>query len=237
MTESGTETSPIKSHSILRLSMGLVNMVLWIAILFTSAGQLRWARGWICSFVYVGSMLVTGCLTLRSNPSLLAARAQWKHSNTKPFDKVFLMVLVPLTFVQPVVAGLDAVRFRWSSQPFWTLYLGIMLFLPSVTLIAWTLVSNPYAEVSVRIQSERGHRVVRSGPYRFVRHPMYLGSIIMFPALAWMLGSDWALAVALAMVFSFIVRTSLEDQTLCRELPEYVDFSATTRYRLFPGLW
>ena len=100
------------------------------------------------------------------NPTLMEARAKWRHADTKPFDKVILRILLPLGTLQPAVAGLDAVRFRWSSMPVWLAYAGAILFALGMALITWTMSVNRFAEPTVRIQTDRGHTVVTSGPYR-----------------------------------------------------------------------
>jgi protein-S-isoprenylcysteine O-methyltransferase Ste14 len=182
-------------------------------------------------------MAAVGLIVRRFNAPLMEARAKWRREDTKRFDKVFLAVFLPLTFIQPAVAGLDAVRFGWSSMPFGLMYAGAVLFALAMVLIAWTMAVNRYAETSVRIQTDRGHTVIASGPYRAVRHPMYVGAILMYVATPLILGSVWALAVSGLMIVLFIWRTALEDRTLRRELSGYEAYAARTRYRLLPGLW
>lgn len=229
--------SKFEKYGISRMLSGLAFMAFWTALLFVSAGTIHWLRGWICALSWIVIMLTMGIVVWRRNPSLMAARANWRRGDTKRFDKVILPFFLPLTIVQPAVAGLDAVRFRWTSMPFWTLYLGFALFLVAIAFIASVMAVNPWAESTVRIQADRGQQVVRSGPYRIVRHPMYVGIILMYPATAIMLGSLWALAIAAVIAVIFIVRTALEDRTLQRELPGYREFAAATRWRLLPGLW
>lgn len=220
-----------------RLLQGLGFMAFWIALLFVSAGTIRWTRGWICAITYGITMLAMGFVVARINPALIAARAKWRRHDAKLYDKIILAIYLPLTILQPAIAALDAVRFRWSPMPFWTLYPGLAIFFFGVVLIGWAMAVNPWAEASVRIQSDRGHQVVRSGPYRFVRHPMYVGMILMYLSVASILGSNWALSIAGIMAIILIVRTALEDRTLQRELPGYSEFADVTRWRLVPGLW
>jgi protein-S-isoprenylcysteine O-methyltransferase Ste14 len=212
-------------------------MGLWIAAVFASAGRFDWNRGWICMSAWIITTAAAGLIVRRANPSLIEARANWRRKDTKVFDKVFLSVYLPLTFVQPALAGLDVVRFRWSSMPFATVYAGLVLFAFAMSLVTWAMIVNPFAETTVRIQTDRGHKPVTSGPYRIIRHPMYAGAILLYPASALMFGSMWALALSGLMAVSFVCRTALEDRTLRRELPGYEDFTAITRYRLIPGLW
>ncbi|HLH07111.1 MAG TPA: isoprenylcysteine carboxylmethyltransferase family protein [Terriglobales bacterium] len=223
---------------IANLLKGLGQMVLWIVLLFVSAGTIRSTRGWICAGVYFITMTITGMLVHHFNHDLMQARSKFARADTASFDKLFLILFVPLTFVQVIVAGLDAVRFGWSHMPLWTVYPGILIYLFGIALVAWTLSVNPHAEQSVRIQSDRGHAVVTCRPYRFVRHPMYVGSMLMYPATALMLGSRWALVIAALMIILLIIRTSLEDKMLRNKLAGYDKFaSETTRCRLVPGIW
>jgi protein-S-isoprenylcysteine O-methyltransferase Ste14 len=171
------------------------------------------------------------------SPRSGSSRARWRRKDTKPFDKVFLATYMPFVVTQPAVAGMDAVRFHWSSLPFGCVYIGAALYLLAMALIAWVLCTNPYAETSVRIQRDRGHTVITTGPYRFVRHPMYVGAILMYVTTPLVWGSLWALAVGGVIAVLFLVRTALEDKTLRRELPGYEDYASRTRYRLLPGVW
>ena len=104
-------------------------------------------------------------------------------------------------------------------------------------MVTWSLAANRHAESTVRIQTDRGHQVVTGGPYRYVRHPMYVGAIPMYFAVALILGSIWAMAVAVVIAIFFVIRTALEDRTLRHELAGYEEFTARTRYRLVPGIW
>ena len=122
-------------------------------------------------------------------------------------------------------------------MPFALVYPGVILLYGALALIAWALVVNPFAEASVRIQSEREQTAITSGPYRFVRHPMYVGFIVLYVASSLVWGSAGALALAGVLIPLILWRTAREDQTLRRELPGYEEFAARTRYRLLPGVW
>jgi protein-S-isoprenylcysteine O-methyltransferase Ste14 len=178
-----------------------------------------------------------GLLTKRYNPQLLKERAKWRRQDTKGFDKIFLAAYMPFVFMQPAIAGMDAVRFRWSSLSFAYVYVGVVIFVVAMALIGWVLCTNPYAETTVRIQHDRGHAVVSAGPYRFVRHPMYVGAILMYLSMPLIWGSLWALAISGVITVLFVIRTALEDQTLRRELAGYEDYTMRSRYRLVPGVW
>jgi protein-S-isoprenylcysteine O-methyltransferase Ste14 len=135
------------------------------------------------------------------------------------------------------IAGMDAVRYRWTEMPAELLFVGIALHVFGLIPVLWSLLANPHLETTVRIQTDRDHRVVEDGPYRYVRHPMYVGINLMFPGWSLILGSWIALAVSMVMAALFVARTALEDKTLREELPGYAEYCARTRYRLIPGVW
>jgi protein-S-isoprenylcysteine O-methyltransferase Ste14 len=209
----------------------------WTGSIFLSAGRLDWIRGWISVGLWVTGMTTIGVVGYRYNPAVMNARAQRRRTDTKHFDKVFWALYFPLLFVQPAIAGLDVARFGWSSMPFGFVYAGAIAFVLAIVLIAWVLCVNPFAEATVRIQTDRGQTVVMSGPYRFVRHPMYVGSFLLYLGMPLVLGSVGALILGVSIVALMAWRTSREDQTLRQELPGYEEFTKRTRYRLLPGVW
>ncbi len=220
-----------------RIAKFLLMATVWAVVCFAGAGRLDWTRGWIYIETYVFAMTAVGVVVHRINPDLIEEREKLKGTNTQRFDKVFLALFLPLTFIQLMIAGIDAVRFHWLALPTWTAVPGVVLFLAAMALVTWTMVVNRFAEPTVRLQSDRGHKVVSAGPYRWVRHPMYVGFIVMYPASALILGSGWAMVVAGIVVILITWRTSQEDRFLCRELEGYREFAAETRFRLCPGLW
>jgi len=208
---------------------------LLLAPLFLAAGRLDWRPGWIFVALILFSIALNFALMRWKNPSLIRARLE-KHDNVERFDRTFFRVSVPLVLLSFVVAGLDA-RYGWSSLDARWLWVGIALHLAGTVPIALAAMTNPFMEVAVRIQQDRGHVTVSSGPYHFVRHPMYVGLLIMFIAWPLILGSLWAYLPLGALAVAYVVRTALEDQTLRRELPGYEDYAKLTRYRLLPGIW
>ena len=230
------ETSP-ERPKLARLVLKLLAFTaLWGAVLFISAGRLDWPRAWI----YLGSCILAVTANaaglIWKNPGLL--RERWKkRANTKTFDKVFMVLYTPTVFALPVVAGLDAGRFGWSSMGPETLFAGVVLYLLGSIPIAGAMATNPHLEATVRIQEDRGHKVITSGPYRVVRHPMYAGAILQNASAPLVLGSLWAYVPAGVVTLMFIVRTALEDRTLRNELPGYEAYAQRTRHRLLPGIW
>jgi protein-S-isoprenylcysteine O-methyltransferase Ste14 len=238
--QSAAETSAPpqpKPSAARRLAQVVVTYIWFIASLFIAAGRWDWVRGWISVGLSVVGMTAMGLIVQRYNPELLAQRARWRRKDTKHFDKVFMALYLPLVSLHPAVAGLDAVRFHWSSMPFAFVYVGAAMFVTSLVMIGCVMVVNPYAETSVRIQTDRGQTVVTTGPYRFVRHPMYVGTILMGVANPLLWGSVWALVVSAVIILLFVWRTTREDQTLRQELAGYEEYATNTRYRLWPGVW
>lgn len=221
-----------------RVVVQMLSAYFWfVGSLFLAAGRLDWVRGWIAVVLWIVGMSTIGLLSHHYNAGLLKERAKWRRKDTKGFDKVFLSVFVPFSLSQPAVCALDAARFHWSSMPFCSVYVGAIVFALAMVLIGWVMITNPYAETSIRIQSDRGQTVITSGPYRMVRHPMHAGSILMYLATPLLLGSVWALLMTAVITFLFIWRTANEDQTLRQELQGYEEFTTHTQYRLFPWLW
>ena len=166
----------------------------------------------------------------------MSARLRPKWSSERA-DTILLILFLPVMLAVPVVAGLDAVRYDWSSLPFWTIYPGIALHASGDALLLWTMIVNPFLEKTVRVQTERGHHVITTGPYAIVRHPMYMGVILLFLAVPLVLGSAWTLAPVVAMTLLLIARTFLEERLLRRNLPGYEKYMVQTRWRIIPGVW
>jgi protein-S-isoprenylcysteine O-methyltransferase Ste14 len=148
-----------------------------------------------------------------------------------------MVIFTPAFLAIYVTAGFDAVRFEWSTMPLWLWPLGLALWLAGYALFTWSMGVNPFFEKTVRIQTERGHRVIDTGPYRFVRHPGYLGFFGWGLSTPLLLGSWWAFLPALLSMVSLVIRTALEDRTLREELAGYREYASKVRYRLIPGIW
>jgi protein-S-isoprenylcysteine O-methyltransferase Ste14 len=205
-------------------------------LLFVPAGRLDWPAAWVLSLLY-GVLLLAYAVwgTLRA-PDLLEERSQVAR-NVKVWDKVIIGVYTVLLLATLVLAGLDVGRVGWSQMPAALEVLGLVGIVLSAGLIFWTILSNAYLGRMVRIQEDRGHQVVTGGPYRYVRHPMYVGIILLFPCMALFLGSWWALVPASLIAMLMVARTALEDRTLRAELPGYAEYAQRVRYRLLPGVW
>jgi protein-S-isoprenylcysteine O-methyltransferase Ste14 len=205
-------------------------------LLFVPAGRLDWPTAWILSLLYGVFLLAYAVWGTLKAPDLLKERSQVAE-NVKVWDKVIMAVYTVLLLVTLVLAGLDVGRGRWSQMPVAWQVLGLVGIVLSGGLIFWTILTNAYLGRMMRIQEDRGHQVVTGGPYRYVRHPMYVGIILLFPCMTLFLGSWWALVPAGLIAMLMVIRTALEDHTLQAELPGYADYAQRVRYRLLPGMW
>jgi protein-S-isoprenylcysteine O-methyltransferase Ste14 len=206
------------------------------AILFVSAGTLRWLGAWVYLFIYVLGIAISGLLLYRLNREVIAERAEVRPE-TKGWDRIVTSLVALLIVAVFVVGGLDF-RFGWSpALALWLWLAAVTILILSSAFSSWAMISNAFFAPTVSIQKDRGHRVVKGGPYQFVRHPAYSGWIIGMFATALVLGSLWALVPAGLATIIFVVRTALEDRTLQMELSGYQDYTAEVKYRLVPGVW
>ncbi|MEW5719963.1 MAG: isoprenylcysteine carboxylmethyltransferase family protein, partial [Chloroflexota bacterium] len=153
------------------------------------------------------------------------------------WDRVLTSIYAIFLFAIYIVAGLDAGRFQWSATPLAVQVVGGIGFVLGSVLVYWAMLANPFLAQVVRIQTERAHQTVSSGPYRYVRHPMYAGILVSYGATPLLLGSWFALAPFAVMAVLLVVRTALEDKTLQAELPGYAEYAQRVRYRLLPRVW
>ena len=136
-----------------------------------------------------------------------------------------------------LVAGLDE-RFGWTGRGDVAWHLaGALTFWAGLALFGWAMIANAYVSTEARIQPERGQAVCREGPYRFVRHPGYVGAILQSIGTPFPLGSVWALLPAMAAGAFMAARTSFEDRMLMADLPGYGEYACDVRHRLLPGVW
>ena len=219
-----------------RISAVAISFVLLAVILFLAAGRLNWTWAWVYLGICLVSVLINAPIMLRTSPEMVAERGELKM--TKTWDKVVSGLCALAMYVAlPLVAGLD-VRFGWTRDlgVAWHVAGAVMLAV-GLELSSWAMIANAYFSTAVRIQSDRGHTVCTTGPYRFVRHPGYVGFILECIAAPFLLGSLWALIPAVTAAVLIVVRTSLEDRTLQAGLPGYQDYVRQVRYRLIPGIW
>jgi protein-S-isoprenylcysteine O-methyltransferase Ste14 len=202
------------------------------------SGQWDWWQAWAYAVASILAFAISRLIVARKHPDLIAERARFMDAkDTKPWDKVLAPLLGLGSILILVVAGLDK-YYGWSlvSNPALNLIAltGIVL---GYGFSSWALIENRFFAGTVRIQTERGHHVVSTGPYRILRHPGYAGGLLGYVFIPLLLDSQWAWILAISLVIVMIVRTALEDKTLQAELPGYKEFAKKTKYRLIPGIW
>jgi protein-S-isoprenylcysteine O-methyltransferase Ste14 len=213
----------------------LVLLAGFAVLMFLFAGRWDWLRGWaFVIIVAVAEALTLAVLAWRA-PDTLNQRGA-AHGNTFPFDRLFAALWLALSFATPIAVGL-AVRAGAKQLPWPLFWVGAFVMGAASVFGAWAMIVNEHFEQFVRIQDDRGHRVVDAGPYRLVRHPGYLAAIVGALAAPLMLGAPIAFGPAALVAALFVWRTALEDNSLRRELAGYADYARRTRRRLVPGLW
>jgi len=202
------------------------------------SGRWDWWQVWAYAALTLIAFVASRAVASKKHPGILKERAEsLEHKDTKAFDKVAVSLLTLFMLAQQVVAGLDG-RYRWSPR------LGTGVNMAAFALVilgyifaSWALVENAFFSGTVRIQKERGHHVVSTGPYRIVRHPGYSGSLLSYIAIPLLFDSLWTYVPTMLLFALLVVRTALEDRTLQKELPGYEEFTRVTRWRLVPGIW
>jgi protein-S-isoprenylcysteine O-methyltransferase Ste14 len=219
----------------------LLQNLIWIAamgaLLFVPAGTLHWAAAW----VFLGTIAILGVAgglwLAKTDPALLAERMRpMMQDNQTAADKKFMLVFGFTALIWFLAIGLDA-RYHASDIPVALQALGWTMLLLSTGFIMWVMRENSFAVPVVKLQTERGHRVVSTGPYAWVRHPMYSGTMLFFVGAPLLLGSWWGVAMAPLFAVLFAIRAGIEERALIEGLPGYAEYTARVRYRLVPGLW
>jgi protein-S-isoprenylcysteine O-methyltransferase Ste14 len=206
-------------------------------LLFLSAGTLHWIGAWVYMVVMVGLSLTMGVALARRDPGLMNERLRPPIQKTQTAaDKILLSILLLGIFAWLALMGLD-IRFGWSPVPVWAQVIGMLILLVGIWICYLTMLENSFAAPVVKIQDERGQKVITTGPYAYVRHPMYAGAILYFAGTALLLGSWWGLASVLVFIVLLAIRTFIEEKTLRTGLRGYDDYAARVRYKLIPMVW
>ncbi len=208
-------------------------------LLFGFGGELGWWQAWVYSLLVVAAGVGGRIWAERRHPGLLAERQSSEtFADAKPWDKILApLMAVSVGFPLVIVAGLDH-RYEWSPAfPLWLNIFGLFLIAAGYAFAVWAMVENRFFSSMVRIQTDRGHAVCDSGPYRIVRHPGYAGNILALPGIVLALSSVWTLVPAAAALIIAVIRTAMEDRTLQEELPGYREYARRVRYRLVPWIY
>lgn len=218
-----------------RIFQVLFTLLLAVIFLFIAAGSITYLWGWVYLAISLLALIVGAWYVFKRNPQAINERGR-PAEGQKGWDKIIISVYVVFFVSVYIISGFDA-RFSWSSVPIWLHLVGILFTFASSALTYAAMAHNKFLSLYVQVAQERGHKVASSGPYRYVRHPMYVSLVISWPALALLLGSYWALIPGLVASGLIVVRTALEDRTLQVELPGYAEYSHQVRFRLLPGVW
>ena len=217
---------------VLPLVFGLVLGLL----LFIAAGTVFWFYGWIFLILLYSFVVALFIWVLRHDPALIEERTGFK-SNEPAWDKAYIVLAYPVVGICLIIMPLDAVRFHWSQMPTWLHFVGAIVLLSSFYLTYRTYRENPYLSSAVRIQQERGQTVVSTGPYRYVRHPLYTSALLFFLGSALLLGS-WIGVILGLLIEGILARRAVrEEQVLQNGLKGYDVYMARVRWRLIPHVW
>ena len=212
--------------------------VVFALVLFLSAGTIAWPAGWAFLVLFFSFVIGLTLWLLRHDPGLLKERMSNLKRDQKTWDKAFYVTANVVFIAWFIVMPLDAVRFGWSHVPAWLQVVGAVVLLCSFYLFYLTFRENSYLSPSVRIQTDRGQTVVSTGPYHYVRHPMYSAAVLWTVGTALLLGSWYGLLFGLVLLDGLIAaRAVLEERTLRAELPGYDAYMARVKYRLIPRVW
>ncbi len=204
--------------------------------LFWSAGRIDWWPAWTVIAVWLIWFTAVDMIILRFNPDLMAERLA-PPKEAKVWDRAILSVIRLTELVRYILAGLDQ-RYGWTGDfPLAAQIVALTVCVLSTALFVWAMASNAFFSQVVRIQSDRGHTVATGGPYRYVRHPSYVSTMLFELAMSTLLASWWAIIAGGLCAILLVLRTALEDRTLQAELTGYMDYSRRVRYRLLPGVW
>jgi protein-S-isoprenylcysteine O-methyltransferase Ste14 len=221
-----------------KVLVGRIIQFLLIALtLFLAAGTIAWLAGWIFLTLFYSFSIPLDRTLLKHDPGLMEERNTMFKPNQKGWDKVFVMLFFFTFIAWLVLMPLDAVRFHWSQVPVWLQVVGALALSCSLLLMYLTFRENSYLSPMVRMQEERGQTVVSTGPYRYVRHPLYASSLLFISGSALLLGSLYGLLLSVVFTGMLAVRAVLEERMLRKELQGYDAYMAQVKYRLIPHVW
>ncbi len=217
------------------LLTSIVGLVVICILVFVPAGTFAYWQGWLFIAVFALVTNLIGVYLARNDPALLARRMKFgPHAETRPIQKLLVALAAVTFYALPVVSSLDH-RLGWSNVPGWMSIFGA--FLVALGLLGDLLVLRQNSFGASTIETMEGQRVISEGPYALVRHPLYVGALVMMLGIPLTLGSYWGLVLVLAFVPLLALRILDEEAMLLRELDGYAEYTQTVRYRLLPGIW
>ncbi len=207
------------------------------ALLFGFAGTIRWAEAWVLLATLTAIAMGTSGWLMARDPALLKSRLSSPVSADQTPGARIVVAVIGAAFILWIAAiGLDH-RIHGRRLPVWAEGIGIVLMAAGIALVCWTFAANSFAAPQVRVQAERAQTVIDTGPYQFIRHPMYAGADLYLLGIALLLGSAWGVAGAWALMLGICVRAVGEEAVLRNGLAGYDDYARRVRYRIMPGVW
>lgn len=223
-----------KRKALLKTAVTIVVIVAAVRLL---AGRWDVPMVWVLLGIFLGALFLAWLFIFRKDPELLKER-QESGPGAKRWDQIWLGIYTLALLVTLIAALLDVGRFHWSDTvPFWLRAVGLFGLLAALGFTGWAMAENTFFSEVVRIQEDRGHYVVTTGPYQYVRHPGYAGNVVAWICIALALGSWLATLLSGVIAVLFVVRAAREDRTLQEELAGYAEYARRVRYRLVPGVW
>lgn len=224
--------------SIKQISLTSTFLIIQILLFYFSANQEFNQRSWYYFIAVFFHYLFSTIIQYKLNPHLVVQRLKRKRKGSKTWDEILVRASnLTIIIVIPIIAGLDIGRYNWSLLSVNYIWIGLVFTILSTILLNYAMISNKYFEPTVRIQEERSHKVIESGPYSIIRHPGYLSGILFAVSIPLLIGSLFSFVGVGIYVILMIFRTWLEDKTLQEELEGYIEYTKKVRYRIFPGLW
>ena len=223
----------------LRVILGVFFLILLVPLLpLLISGRWDWWEAWVYAFVYILTFVVSRALAARHSPGILAERGKiMAQSDTQSWDRVLVPLVMLGGVLLPLAVGLEA---RFDQPPTFSLVVKLIALTFFILGMVWSslaLIENNFFSGTVRLQSERGQKVISSGPYAVMRHPGYSGALLTYLTTPILLESWWAFLPAVCLLVVLVVRTRLEDRFLQENLVGYREYAEQVRYRLLPGIW
>lgn len=222
-----------------RIAQNILTLAVFGVLFFMLAGTIKALGFWMYVATALIYQIVSLLVIVPRHPEYieLANVRKIQQPNAKKWDRGVIFVVMVANLLMYGLAALDVGRLHLSELSVAFAPAGVLLYVAGSALNQWAMLHNPHFERQVRIQTERAHKVMTTGPYRYVRHPGYLGSVLGLISFPLLVGSAIALSASAIGVVGMLVRTCLEDRALSQELAGYTEYAQTVRYRLIPYVW
>lgn len=233
------QKEPKRINPVLLIIAGIFSVVIQIPLLFLPAGRWDWIEGWVylvMFFIFIISELL---ILNKKNPEVITNRIKMKKKKltTSQRSDKWLFPLISITFIGIFLVPAFDLRYSWTMVPYYIVIVGFIILAIAFYFLFRSMLDNAYASKVLDIRKESGHRVIDTGLYSIMRHPMYTGFSLMGFGVALALGSWWALILAVLLVGLLIIRISYEEQMLSGELEGYNEYKKKVRYRLIPKIY